>query len=210
MPDPTYRTSLPSDHRSDASAMDVMSALLARNWWAVAARGIFAILFGLAAFTLPLVTIASLVLLFAVYMLADGVFAIVAGLRAAARHERWTLLILEGVVDLLAGAVALLVPSTAVLVLVTLLGLWAAVSGGLLLAAAFRLHAGHGRWVLALSGLVSLVWGIVLYASPVAGALVLTWWLGGYALAFGVLLLVLAFQLRGRHGAPPQGVTTMP
>jgi len=173
-------------------------------------RGAFAILFGLAAFILPVATIASLVLLFAIYMLADGVFAIVAGLRAAARHERWALLILEGVVDLLAGAVALLIPGTAVLVLVTLLGVWAVISGALLISAAFRLHAGHGRWVLALSGLVSIVWGVVLYASPITGALVLTWWLGGYAFAFGVLLLVLAFQLRGRHGAGPQGVSATP
>ncbi len=205
MPDLTRRTSLSGDAGPYGSSIGAMSALLARNWWAMAARGVFAILFGLAAFMLPLVTIASLVLLFAIYMLVDGVFAIVAGLRAAARHERWTLLILEGIVDLLAGAAALLLPGTAVLVLVTLLGLWAAVSGGLMLAAAFRLHARHGRWVLALSGLVSIVWGVVLYASPVAGALVLTWWLGGYAMLFGVLLLVLAFQLRTRHGAMLRG-----
>ncbi len=210
MPDPTSSTSLSGPAGPYGSSMDAMNAQLARNWWAVAARGVFAILFGIAAFALPLVTIASLVLLFAVYMLVDGVFAIVAGLRAAARHQRWTLLILEGAVDLLAGAAALLLPSTAVLVLVTLLGLWAAVSGGLLLAAAFRLHAGHGRWVLALSGLVSIVWGVVLYASPIAGAVVLTWWLGAYATAFGVLLLALAFQLRSRHGAVLPGVGATP
>lgn len=74
--------------------MDAMSAALARNWWAVALRGVFAILFGLIAVVLPGVTIGSLVLLFAVYMLVDGVFAIVACVRAAARHERWGLLIL--------------------------------------------------------------------------------------------------------------------
>ena len=182
-----------------SSRMDAMSALLARNWWAVALRGAFAVLFGLAALVLPFTTLASLVLLFAVYMLADGVFAIVAGLRAAARHERWGLLILEGVVDLAAGAAALLVPGLTVLIVVTLLSIWSVVTGALMLAAAWRLHGGHGRWLLALSGLVSLVWGVLLWMSPVAGALVLTWWLGGYALVFGALLLVLAFNLRGRR-----------
>lgn len=179
-----------------------MSALLARNWWAMALRGAFAILFGLAALLLPFTTLASLVLLFAVYMLADGVFAIVAGVRAAARHERWGLLILEGVVDLAAGVAALLVRGLTVLVAVTLLGIWSVATGALMLAAAWRLPGGHGRWLLALSGLVSLVWGVLLWLSPIAGALVLTWWLGGYALVFGALLLVLAFNLRGRRGSP--------
>ena len=187
------------------SRMDAMSALLARNWWAIALRGAFAIVFGLAAVILPFTTIASLVLLFAAYMLVDGVFAIVAGVRAAARHERWGLLILEGIVDLLAGAAALIVPALTVLVVVSLLGIWSVVTGGLMLAAAWRLHGGYGRWLLALSGLVSIGWGVLLWLSPVTGALVLTWWLGGYALVFGVLLLGLAFHLRGRRIAalPP-------
>ena len=180
--------------------MDGMSAALARNWWAVAARGVFAILFGLAAFLLPNVTLGVLVLLFAIYMLADGVFAIVAGVRAAAHHERWGLLILEGVVNLGAGVAAVLLPGLTVLLLVTVLGIWAVLSGITMLVSAFRLHSGHGRGLLLLSGLVSLVWGALLWFSPVAGALVLTWWLGGYALAFGVLLLVLGFRLRGRRG----------
>lgn len=189
--------------RSTQSQMDAMSSSLARNWWAVALRGAFGILFGLMAFLLPGVTLASLTLLFAIYMLADGVFAIVAGVRAAARHERWGLLIMEGVVDLAAGAAALLLPVVTVLVVVTLLGIWAVVSGVLMLMAAFRLSAGHGRWLLAVPALLSVVWGMLLYLSPGLGALVLTYWLGGYALAFGALLLVLAFRLRARHGQLP-------
>ena len=172
------------------------SAMLARNWWAVALRGLFAVLFGLAAVFLPTVTLGSLVLLFAAYMLVDGVFAIVSGARALAHHQRWGLLILEGVVDLLAGAAALLLPGLTVLVLVTLLGIWSVVTGVLLIIAAFRLHGGHGRWWLGLSGLVSLVWGVLLYTAPIAGAVVLTWWLGAYALAFGVVLLIVGFRLR--------------
>ena len=192
-------TSIPSGQ----SQMDAMSGSLARNWWAVALRGAFGILFGLMAFFLPGVTLASLTLLFAVYMLADGVFAIIAGVRAAARHERWVLLILEGVVDFAAGAAALLLPVVTVLVVVTLLGIWAVASGIVLLLAAFRLHAGHGRWLLAVPALVSIVWGVLLYLSPGLGALVLTYWLGGYALAFGALLLVLASRLRARRGGYP-------
>src|SRR5690348_1546568 len=82
-----------------------MAEALARNWWAVALRGAAAILFGLVALLMPGVTIAALVLLFGVYMAVDGVFAIVAGVRAAAHHERWGALILEGVADLIAAAI---------------------------------------------------------------------------------------------------------
>jgi len=191
-----------------ATNVDAMSATLARNWWAVGLRGAFAILFGIAALLLPLATVASLVLLFAVYMLADGVFAIVASVRAAAKHERWGLLILEGVVNLAAGAAALLLPGLTVLVMVTVLGVWAVVSGVLMFTAAFRLHLAHGRWLLALSGLVSVVWGVLLWLAPVAGAIVLTWWLGGYALVFGAMLITLAFRLRGRRDAPGTGALT--
>ena len=182
--------------------MGAMSALLARNWWALALRGAFAILFGVAAVVLPVATAASLVLLFAIYLLVDGVFAIVAGVRAAAHHERWGLLILEGIVNLLVGAAGFALPGLTLLLLVTLLGVWSVITGALMLAASFRLHGSHGRWLLALSGLVSIVWGVLLYLAPVTGAVVLTWWLGGYALVFGILMLVLAFRLRSRHATP--------
>lgn len=185
--------------------MDAMSGSLARNWWALAMRGVFGILFGLIAFLLPGATLASLTLLFALYMLADGIFAIIAGVRAAARHGRWGLLILEGLANFAAGAAALLLPALTVLVLVTLLGLWAVVSGALMLVAAFRLHAGHGRWLLVVPGVLSVIWGVLLYMAPGLGALVLTTWLGGYALAFGALLLVLAFRLCARHGSSGDG-----
>lgn len=185
------------------AANDAMSALLARNWWAVALRGVFAILFGLLALFSPIATIGALVLLFAAYMLVDGVFAMVAGVRAATRHERWGLLILEGIADLLAAAVALLLPGLTAVVFVVLLGVWSVFSGVLMAVAGFRLHGTHGRWWLVLAGVLSAVWGVLLYLSPVAGAVVLTWWLGGYALAFGALLLVLAFRLRGRRDAAP-------
>ncbi len=189
------------------SQMDIMSRSLARNWWAVALRGGIGILFGVAAFLLPGLTLASLTLLFAAYMLVDGVLAVVAGLRAAARHERWALLILEGVVDLAAGAAALLLPVETVLVAVLLLGVWSVASGLVMILAAFRLHAGHGRWLLVVPGLLSVVWGILLYRTPDLGALVLTWWVGGYAIAFGAMLLVLAGRLRARHTRPGPGQT---
>ena len=179
--------------------LDAMSAVLARNWWLVALRGLLAILFGVIAFIAPGAFVLSLVLFFAAYMLVDGLVGIVAAVRAAQRHERWGFLLLEGLLDIVVGVAAFLVPAAAVWAFVLLVAAWALLSGGLMIAAAFRLHAHYGRWWLGLGGVVSVLFGIVLLINPGMSALVLTWWLGAYAVAFGVMLLILGFRLRSRH-----------
>ncbi|GJD94121.1 HdeD family acid-resistance protein [Methylobacterium iners] len=193
-----------------AERLDAMSTVLARNWWLMALRGVFAILFGAIAFVAPGAFVLSLVLFFSAYMLVDGLCGIVAAVRAAQKHERWGLLLAEGILDILVGVAAFLVPAAAVWAFVYLVAFWALVSGGLMLAAAFKLHAHYGRWWLALGGLVSVLFGIALLINPGLSALVLTWWLGGYAVAFGIMLLILAFQLRGRHDAAGRPAPTAP
>ncbi len=190
----------PSDlPRTGPARLDAMSAMLARNWWLVALRGLLAILFGAIAFVAPGAFVLSLVLFFSAYMLVDGAFGIVAAVRAARQHERWGFLLLEGLLDLVVGVAAFLVPAAAVWAFVLLVAAWAILSGGLMIAAAFRLHLDYGRWWLGLGGLVSVLFGIVLLINPGMSALVLTWWLGAYAVAFGVMLLILGFRLRSRH-----------
>jgi len=189
---------------SDTAMNNAMSAALARNWWAIALRGVFAVLFGLIALLAPGLTLGSLVLLFAAYMVVDGIFDIVAAVRAAKQGERWGWLVFEGVVDLVAGAVAFLVPLATIFAVVLLAAAWAIVSGGMLFAAALRLSHTHGRWLMALGGIISVLWGILLIVWPLVGAVVMTLWLGAYALIFGIAMLVLAFRLRhhqaGAHG----------
>src|SRR5687768_4086783 len=184
---------------AEAARNEAMCALLAQNWWAVALRGVFAVLFGLIALVVPGATILSLVLFFSAYMLVDGVFGIVAAVRAARQGERWGLLILEGIANIVVGVIAFAWPGLTAIAFVLLLAAWSLISGGLMLGAAFRLSQAHGRWWLALGGIVSIVFGVLLVIAPVIGAVVLTWWLGAYALVFGIALLVLAFKLRGRR-----------
>jgi uncharacterized membrane protein HdeD (DUF308 family) len=195
----------PSDIQSEE-----MSAALAQNWWAIALRAALAIIFGLIALFVPAATMLSLVLLFSAYMLVDGVFAIVAAVRAARQRERWGLLVLEGVVDIVAGVVAFLWPGITVIAFVLIVAAWAIVSGGLMLGAAFRLKIDYGRWWLALGGVASVVYGALLIVAPLIGALVITWWLGAYAIVFGVALLVLAFKLRSRRDDPIRTATPQP
>jgi uncharacterized membrane protein HdeD (DUF308 family) len=187
--------------RSRASAparSDALSEVLADSWWAVGLRGLLAIAFGIICLLVPPAAILALILLFSAYMLVDGVFAIVSGIKAAQNGERWGLLILEGIVDIAAGVVAFLWPAITTIAFVILIAVWAIISGALMLTAAFSLKLDHGRWWLALGGIASVIFGIVLLIAPVVGAVVLTWWLGAYAVVFGVFLLILAFKLHGK------------
>ncbi len=175
-----------------------MFDMLMHNWWALALRGAAAIVFGFFALLWPGMTLWVLVLFFAAYMLVDGTFAIIAGLRAAERQERWWLLVAEGAIDLIAGLVAFAWPSIAILAFIYLAAFWAILSGVALLVAALRLHRSHGEGLLLAAGLLSLVWGIVVVSWPVAGEIAMAWWIGAYALIFGVIMLVFALRLRRR------------
>ncbi|HEX9754028.1 MAG TPA: HdeD family acid-resistance protein [Methyloceanibacter sp.] len=180
---------------------DALSEVLADSWWAVGLRGILGILFGLICLLTPGIAIEVFVILFAAYMLVDGVFAIASGIKAARNGERWGLLILEGIVDIAAGLVAVLWPAITLIALIWIVAIWAIVSGALMLGAAFTLKLDHGRWWLALGGIASLIFGILLVIEPLIGAVVLTLWIGAYALVFGIFLLVLAFQLHAKKEA---------
>jgi uncharacterized membrane protein HdeD (DUF308 family) len=181
------------------ATMELRAASLARNWWVLALRGALAILFGIVALLLPGAVLLSLALLFGAYLFVDGILAIVAAVRAAQRHARWGMLLLEGVLNIVMGAISLLIPVSAVFAFVLITAAWSVLTGAAMLSGAFRLPADHGRWWMALSGIVSLLFGVALVLAPALGALVLTWWFGGYAIAFGLFLLVLAFRLRAQR-----------
>ena len=185
------------------------NAMLADNWWVVALRGVLAILFGIAAFAVPATTMLALVLIFAAYCLIDGICGVVLAVHGARAHERWGWLLLNGLFGIAIGIAAALLPGITVLIFVLLIAVWALISGGLLFGAALSLHISHGRWLMLFGAIVSLLYGLLLFVSPVIGALVLTWWLGAYALVFGCTLLVLAFRLRRHRGLhAPAGMAT--
>jgi uncharacterized membrane protein HdeD (DUF308 family) len=194
---------LADDPRNADRLLHDIQDLWAKNWWALALRGIFGILFGLAAFLVPTATVLTLIILFAAYMLADGVFAMIAGVRAARRHERSWPMFLEGIADLVAGAIAVAMPGLTVFILVYLFGFWAIISGVFLIAAGLQRRAGGRAWLLAVNGGLSALWGVLiifwLITQPVIGVLAVVWWIGIYALAFGIVLLIAGFSLRRRR-----------
>lgn len=173
--------------------------VLSRNWWALALRGLAAILFGILAFAWPGLTLFVLVIFFGAYLLVDGIFAIVAAVRAAGEEARWWLLLIEGVLGVVAGLVAFFWPGLTALALLYLVAAWAIVTGIMEIVGAIRLRQEIvGEWALILSGVLSFIFGVLLVVIPArAGLLSLTWLIGIYAIAFGVIMLVLAFRVRG-------------
>lgn len=203
-------TSTTFDNASDVQT-DSATAMLAQSWWLFTLRGLFAIVFGCLALAFPGPTMLSLVLLFSSYMLVDGIVGIISAVRAIRRKTRWGWLIFAGLLNIAVGIGAFVWPGLTVIAFVLLVASWSIVTGASMTIAAFRLNIEHGRWWLVLSGLLSLVFGALLIAAPLIGAVVLTWWMGAYAIAFGVSLVIFSFRLRSRQhqstGPTPVGTT---
>jgi uncharacterized membrane protein HdeD (DUF308 family) len=180
---------------------------LSRNWWAVVLRGVAGILFGIITFIAPVISLATLVLLWGAYAFVDGVLAIVTAVRRRGA-DRWWLLVLEGIAGVIAGILTLIWPGITAIALLYLIAAWALVTGVLEIATAVRLRKvlAH-EWLLGLSGILSIAFGILLALMPGPGALVLVIWIGAYAFVFGVLLVTLGFRLRGVGTAHHRPVT---
>lgn len=174
-----------------------MPFILARNWWSLVVRGCVGIVLGIFAFAVPGATVQALVLLFGAYALVDGVVSLASAVGAANGHERWAAMLLEGVTGIIAAIATIAWPALTAFVLVYIIGAWAVVTGVAEIAAArhIRKHIA-GEWLLGLAGVVSIVFGIVMFVEPLVGAFVVTVCFGVYALLFGVVLLALGLRLR--------------
>ena len=170
---------------------------ISTNWWALVLRGVAAVIFGVLTFVWPGITLTVLVFLWGAYALVDGAFAIVAGIRAPKEFKRWWVLLIEGVLGVLAGLIAFAMPGITALVLLLLIAAWAIVTGIVEIVAAIQLRKQiKGEWLLALTGIFSVLFGLALLFNPAAGALTVVWLIGAYSIIFGVLLMVLGFRLR--------------
>jgi len=180
-----------------------MANELARNWWLLALRGVLGILFGIGAFVWPGATLAALVIVFGAYVFVDGIFAVVAGIGMRRQLSLWWLIVLEGAAGIVLGLLTFRSPDTTALVLLTFIAAWSIITGIFEIASALRLRKViANEWLMILSGIVSIIFGILLIAQPGAGAISIVWLIGAYALLFGILTLMLALRLRGIHDTP--------
>jgi uncharacterized membrane protein HdeD (DUF308 family) len=174
---------------------------LVRRWWIVAVRGLVSVAFGIAAFVAPDRTMSLLLSLFGLFALADGMFTMGAGLAV-----NWLSLFLEGFVGASVGLLTLFFPGVTQLWLVPLIATYAIVTGGLELAGALGLKKKargamvQGDWILAVSGVISLAFGVGFWAAVELAAISTSTQillLGGFALVSGVLLLAFSLNVKG-------------
>jgi uncharacterized membrane protein HdeD (DUF308 family) len=167
------------------------------SWWALALRGLVAILFGLAALFWPSLILAVLIVLFGAFALVDGVLAVIAAFRSSGRGMRRPLLLIEGAIGILFGIFALFWPGLTALALLYIIAFWAILSGIARIAMAIMLRREiENEWSIALSGVLSVILGVILILIPGAGLLAYTWLIGLLALALGIALIYYAFRVR--------------
>ncbi len=171
------------------------------NWWLLALRGLVAVLFGVLAFMWPGATLITLVWLFGAFALVNGILSLVLATKAPKGYPKVGSLIFGGLLGILAGLLAFVMPGITALGLLILIAAWAIVTGIMELVAAVKLRKIiNNEWLLVLAGIASVVFGVLLLFQPAAGALVLIWWIGAWALLSGILLMILAFRMRNWKG----------
>lgn len=177
--------------------MDNLLRVMSDNWWVLLLRGIAAVIFGLIALAMPGLTLMVLLITFGVYAVFDGILAIVTGFRRKGADDQWWAWALDGVLSVLIGLMALFWPAATAVAFILWMAAWAIVAGIFRIIAAIRLRREiDGEWALGLSGLLLVLWGVLLVLLPAAGLLGFAWMIGGLALLIGVTLIVLAFRLK--------------
>jgi uncharacterized membrane protein HdeD (DUF308 family) len=179
-----------------------MLTMLARKWWVLLINGIGAILFGLMAFAWPGITLLTLVILYGIYCIVDGVTAL---MEASARDKEgkgWGRMLFVGIVSIAVGIGAFIWPGITTAALLVIIAIWAIVRGVLEIIAAIELRKViHNEWLLIVAGVMSILFGAALLARPAAGALAMVWLIGAFAIAHGLLRIALAFKLRSLGNA---------
>jgi uncharacterized membrane protein HdeD (DUF308 family) len=181
----------------------MMIETLKRHWWVPVIRGIAAIVFGVIAFTHPVMAIATLVLFFGAWVLIDGIFRIVAAIRHRGSDPDWAWQLVIGIIGIIVGLLTFHAPRVTALALVIYIAAWALMIGASEIVMAVKLrHEIKGEWFLILMGLASIVFAVLLLWNPVAGAAAVIWLIAWYAVVLGILAIFFGFRLRSLPALP--------
>ncbi|MBC8275094.1 MAG: DUF308 domain-containing protein [Chloroflexi bacterium] len=168
-----------------------------KHWWQVAVRGLIALLFGILLLAWPGVSLFVFAIFFGAFAFVDGIFTLVAAVNYKAGAGQRTWLFVRGILGIIVGIITFFWPAITELALVLLIGAWALVTGVMELNFAFRSVRETGaKWLFAVSGILSIILGILLLVRPIAAIIVVIWAIGAYAVLAGIVLIVLGFRLR--------------
>lgn len=174
-----------------------MRRYMAKYWWVFLVRGLLGIVFGILAFVMPVITLATLVIVWGAYAFTDGIVALWAAITGNTDNDNRWLVGLQGVIGVAAGVLTFVMPVVTGLGLLMLIAAWSLAVGVLQLVAAVKLRKEitSELW-LGLSGLVSILFAFFVIARPGEGALAVIWIIGSYSIIFGVILVAFAFRVR--------------
>lgn len=186
----------------DANYGQASTSAHARNWWLPLISGVAAILFGILAWILPHITLFTLMMLFGIFALVQGVTLLVRSFTAGQYGQSWVWPLIGGLMCIAAAAAAFWWPGMTALVLLYIIAAWAIILGvcEIIAAIALRGEISH-MWLQIIAGVISVLFGILLFVRPGAGAIALVWLIGIYAIVFGITRIALAFEL---HRAPAE------
>jgi uncharacterized membrane protein HdeD (DUF308 family) len=173
-----------------------MLSVFFRYWWLLLLRGIVAILFGVLAFVWPGMTLTTLVLFFGAYVFVNGAILIMNAIGSRKQKDDWWVLLIEGLLGVGVGIMTAFAPGITGIALLLYIAAWALAAGVLEIVAAIRLRkVVSGEWWLAVGGVMSIIFALLLMRFPAAGALSAIWLIGTYAILFGAILIVLGFKV---------------
>jgi uncharacterized membrane protein HdeD (DUF308 family) len=176
----------------------MIAKLLSHYWWTLLLRGTIWVLFGVTVFALPGISLVTLTLMFGAFALVDGIVHLISAFGGRRDDHHWWHLLLAGVAGIGVGILTILAPGVTALALLYYIAIWAIATGVLAIVTSIRLRREiDGEFWLATAGLAAVVFGMLLVARPGAGALTVLWLIGTFAIAFGVMLIVLGFKTRG-------------
>ena len=171
---------------------------LSRNyWWIVLLRGIIAILFGIAVLALPGLALLVAASFFAAYALIDGIIAVVVAFQERNVAPNWWILLIEGLIGIIIGALAFIFPGRTLIVIVYIIAIWAILTGVAELGSAFMMGRSIGReWMLAIGGIISIILGVLFFIDPINALRTILLIVGIYAIIFGILLIIRGIRFR--------------
>jgi len=168
-----------------------------KHWWQVAVRGFIALLFGILLLAWPGVSLFLFAIFFGAYAFVDGIFTLVAAInyKAGAGNRAW--LFVRGICGIIVGIVTFFWPAITELALVLLIGAWALITGVMELTFAFKAVKETGaKWLFVVSGILSIILGLLILIRPIAGIIAVIWIIGAYAIIAGIVLIIVGFRLR--------------
>jgi uncharacterized membrane protein HdeD (DUF308 family) len=173
-----------------------MLDLLDRTWWSLLIRGIVAILFGIVLFIWPDVALESLIIVFGIFAIVDGILSIVSALMER-EGDRWWLVLLFGIVGIIAGLIAIFATGLTAVTLFYLIAAYAIVGGIIEIFTAIEVRkAIEDEWLYIIQGVLSVIFGFLLIRYPALGIFALVAMISVFAMFQGVIWIIMAFRVR--------------